>query len=154
MPAAPSIGAGVLAVAADAHLGAATGPLEFAGGTLRFDASFDPAASRALSLAAPGGTIDTNGNNATLAQAIAGTGALTKSGAGTLTLTGANSYTGGTTIAAGTLQVGNGAHHRQPRRHHRQQRQPHIQPLRRGDLRRRDQRHRHAHQARRAERSP
>ena len=33
---------------------------------------------------------------------------LTKSGTGTLTLTGANTYTGGTTINAGTLQVGNG----------------------------------------------
>ena len=38
-----------------------------------------------------------------------GTGALalTKSGTGTLTLTGTNTYTGGTTISAGTLQLGN-----------------------------------------------
>jgi autotransporter-associated beta strand protein len=33
---------------------------------------------------------------------------LTKSGTGVLTLTGANTYTGGTTISAGTLQLGNG----------------------------------------------
>jgi fibronectin-binding autotransporter adhesin len=33
---------------------------------------------------------------------------LTKSGTGTLTLTGNNTYTGGTTISAGTLQLGNG----------------------------------------------
>jgi outer membrane autotransporter protein len=39
---------------------------------------------------------------------ISGTGSLIKSGAGTLTLTSANSYTGGTTISAGTLQIGNG----------------------------------------------
>ncbi len=35
---------------------------------------------------------------------MSGTGLLTKSGAGTLTLTGANTYTGGTTVSAGTLQ--------------------------------------------------
>jgi autotransporter-associated beta strand protein len=33
---------------------------------------------------------------------------LAKIGAGTLTLTGTNTYTGGTTISAGTLQIGNG----------------------------------------------
>ncbi|MDQ0350195.1 autotransporter-associated beta strand protein, partial [Ancylobacter vacuolatus] len=37
-----------------------------------------------------------------------GTGALTKSGAGTLILSGSNTYQGGTTISAGTLQVGDG----------------------------------------------
>jgi autotransporter-associated beta strand protein len=35
-------------------------------------------------------------------------GSLTKIGGGTLTLTGANSFTGATTISAGTLQLGNG----------------------------------------------
>jgi autotransporter-associated beta strand protein len=39
---------------------------------------------------------------------ISGTGSLTKLGAGTLTFTGANVYTGGTTISAGALQLGNG----------------------------------------------
>jgi fibronectin-binding autotransporter adhesin len=41
--------------------------------------------------------------DATLAQAIGGTGSLIKTGAGSLTLTGANSYTGGTAINAGRL---------------------------------------------------
>ncbi len=35
---------------------------------------------------------------------VSGTGSLTKTGAGVLTLTGANSYSGGTTVSAGTLQ--------------------------------------------------
>src|SRR6202035_2217084 len=46
-------------------------------------------------------------NALTYAGVISGTGSLTKSGAGTLTLTGDSTYTGGTTISAGTLQLGN-----------------------------------------------
>ena len=43
----------------------------------------------------------------TLAGDISGLGGLTKEGTATLTLAGANSYGGGTTLSAGTLQVGN-----------------------------------------------
>lgn len=46
--------------------------------------------------------------NGTFANTISGTGTLTKQNTGTLTFTGANTYTGGTTISAGTLQLGNG----------------------------------------------
>ncbi|MBW7894308.1 MAG: autotransporter-associated beta strand repeat-containing protein, partial [Opitutaceae bacterium] len=42
----------------------------------------------------------------TYADVISGTGNLLKSGAGTLTLSGANTYTGATTIDAGTLLIG------------------------------------------------
>ena len=44
----------------------------------------------------------------TLAGDISGTGTLEQVGAGTTVLTGNNSYTGGTTISAGTLQLGDG----------------------------------------------
>ncbi len=42
------------------------------------------------------------------AGAMSGIGALRQAGAGVLVLTGGNTYSGGTTIAAGTLQLGNG----------------------------------------------
>ena len=53
-------------------------------------------------------TVNNAANKYTFAgAAITGTTSLTKSGAGTLELTVANTYTGGTTLNAGTLQVGN-----------------------------------------------
>ena len=50
---------------------------------------------------------DPNGS-ITFGGVISGTGNLVKLGTGTVILTGTNAYTGGTTISAGTLQVGNG----------------------------------------------
>ncbi len=97
---------GTLAVAADSALGAPTGALAFDGGTLQLGASLDPAASRALSIGANGGTIDTQGFASILAQDVTGAGALTKLGSGTLTMNGASRYAGGTRIEAGTLVVG------------------------------------------------
>ncbi|MDM0116921.1 autotransporter outer membrane beta-barrel domain-containing protein [Variovorax sp. J22R133] len=102
------LGNGVLAVSTDANLGAPSGPLEFGGGTLRADADLSVAATRPVTFDAPGGRIDTNGHTATIAQTIDGSGGLTKLGSGTLVLAGNNAYEGGTTISAGTLQVGNG----------------------------------------------
>lgn len=102
------INGGVLAVGADNALGNGAGALSFNGGTLRLNASFDVSASRAVTLDAQGGTLDTQGFTSKIAQAMTGAGAFTKAGAGTLVLTGANGYAGGTTIAAGTLQVGDG----------------------------------------------
>ena len=102
------LGGGVLQVSNDANLGAASGALDFEGGTLQLGANVDPSATRAITLGAAGGFIDTNGFASTIAQTISGEGALTKLGAGTLTLTADTSYDGGTAIAAGTLQLGAG----------------------------------------------
>jgi autotransporter-associated beta strand protein len=52
-----------------------------------------------------GATFDTNGNNVTLASVLSGPGGMTKIGAGALTLTGANTYSGATSVNAGTLFV-------------------------------------------------
>ncbi len=53
-------------------------------------------------------TINTAGHDSTISGTISGPGALTKKGAGTLTLTADNTYTGPTTVAAGTLSVDGG----------------------------------------------
>ncbi|WET38897.1 autotransporter outer membrane beta-barrel domain-containing protein [Citrobacter enshiensis] len=47
-------------------------------------------------------------DSATFAGVISGNGAVNQTGMGRTILTGTNSYSGGTTIAAGTLQLGNG----------------------------------------------
>lgn len=52
--------------------------------------------------------IDTTGGNATINAALSGLGNLTKIGTGILYLKGANTYTGTTTVLAGTLTVGDG----------------------------------------------
>lgn len=55
-----------------------------------------------------GALIFKRSNNITYAGVISGSGSLTQAGTGQLTLTGTNTYTGGTIISAGLLQIGNG----------------------------------------------
>jgi autotransporter-associated beta strand protein len=98
-----AINGGTLAISADNNLGAAGGNLAFDGGTLRFLAGVTT--NRAVTLNAGGGIVDTNGNNATLASTVSGTGSLTKTGTGTLTLGANNNYRGGTAINGGTLAI-------------------------------------------------
>ncbi|HLW92748.1 MAG TPA: autotransporter-associated beta strand repeat-containing protein, partial [Roseiarcus sp.] len=106
-----TINQGVLAVSSDGNRGAPSGGITFAGGALEATASFSSA--RQISLGTGGGEFLVDaGATLTLSGVISSTGGspggLTKAGAGVLTLTGANSYTGGTTISAGTLQLGAG----------------------------------------------
>ena len=100
-----TIGGGTIAISADNALGSANGGLTFSGGALRFDRSFDLTQTRAITLDAGGGTLDTNGNTTTVSQAITGAGGLTKTGTGVLNLEGANSYAGQTTVTNGGLYV-------------------------------------------------
>ncbi|WP_185878796.1 autotransporter domain-containing protein [Variovorax sp. MHTC-1] len=100
-----AIDGGTLQVAGDANLGDASGALSFDGGTLQNTAAFGSA--RAVTLGTGGGSFQADTDLA-LSGVIGGTGALTKTGDGTLILSSANTYTGGTTVSAGTLQIGNG----------------------------------------------
>ena len=96
-----AINLGTLAVANVTSLGGGT--LTLNGGTLQALGVLtltDPVA-----IASGGGTFDTNGNAMVVSTTITGSGGLTKIGNGILTFQTTQSYTGGTTINAGTLEL-------------------------------------------------
>ena len=93
------IDAGTLSVAADGSLG---GGLIFQGGTLETTATL--ASGRTIRLDGAG-TIQVDTGTATLSGTVSNTGALTKTGAGTLALSATNSFSGGLSIGAGTVDL-------------------------------------------------
>jgi autotransporter-associated beta strand protein len=97
---------GVLSVLDDTRLGSASAPLGLAGGTLRFTTGASSIVDRVTTLA-NSSTVDVSQASAaiTMSQPIGGTGAITKAGPGTLILGAANTYTGATTVSAGTLRI-------------------------------------------------
>ncbi|YCM45717.1 tandem-95 repeat protein [Verrucomicrobiaceae bacterium 227] len=114
-----------------AMLAAYSGDTEVSGGTLHLAGAANSIPASSLSVAA-GATVDLNGGDQTLSHllgegnvalgaaaltlevseravfggVISGTGSLVKNGTGTQVLAGDNTYTGATTISAGTLQIG------------------------------------------------
>jgi fibronectin-binding autotransporter adhesin len=108
-----AISGGTVVIDADNNLGVA-GTLTLSGGALSAATSLTLAANRILALGlsagAGAGAIDvSSGQVLTVAGVVAnnlsGTGSLIKTGAGTLTLKGANTYSGSTTVTAGTLST-------------------------------------------------
>ena len=102
-----TISQGTLAVSTDSNLGDPGGALDRPG-----HASWSKATSsirrEAIILTDPAATIQVAPSFAySNSGTISGTGGLTKNGAGLLVLNGPNTYSGGTTLAAGTLAVGN-----------------------------------------------
>jgi len=91
------LGLGTTVALADATLTWATG-------------NFEDISTHAVGIGGTSVTLDTNGNDVTLINPIgdSGAGMMVKAGAGTLALGDAATYTGGTTISAGTLQLGIG----------------------------------------------
>lgn len=84
-----------------------TGGTTISGGTLQLGNG--GAAGSVVGNITDNGTLAFNrGDVYTFAGVISGTGVVNQLGAGTTILTADNTYTGGTTIASGTLQLGNG----------------------------------------------
>jgi fibronectin-binding autotransporter adhesin len=103
-----TVNSGVLRIGVGGSL-ASTGALAVNHGT--FDLNSQTQTVGALSgtggtITLGSGSLTTNSSaNANLASVISGSGSLTKAGSGALILTGANTYTGGTTVGGGVLQV-------------------------------------------------
>ena len=101
-----SLNGGIINFANGYNLGSGN-PINFNGGELQYalGSTYDITTGRTVSVNTSGGTIDTGGNNVTLANSIGGAGALTKVGAGVLVLANTNSY-GSTQVQNGTLLMG------------------------------------------------
>ena len=91
--------------------------LNNAGGTVDFSLSTGPLGAHQLSAGSIAGggayilganqlTVGSDDLSTSVSGVISGAGSLVKTGTGTLSLTATNTYTGGTTVNAGTLQIG------------------------------------------------
>jgi autotransporter-associated beta strand protein len=97
-----TIKGGILQIASDANLGAASGGLALEGATLHLTG--DATSQRAVSLGAGASAFDIDATRTlALNGTVSGAGGLRKVGGGTLTLGSANNYVGGTFVDAGTL---------------------------------------------------
>jgi autotransporter-associated beta strand protein len=97
------VGGGTLVIANDNALGATSGGVTLAGGTLELNAGVT--SSRATTVTANSGIGVVGGATAQWNGSLTGAGGLTKTDNGTLTLAAVNSFTGPTVVNAGTLNL-------------------------------------------------
>jgi fibronectin-binding autotransporter adhesin len=97
-----TINVGTVAISNGAAFGSNTVNFASNGTTVAALASVRVANNYALT---GNGTMDVGANNLTNFGVISGAGGLTKAGTGTMVLSGNNSYTGATTVSAGTLEL-------------------------------------------------
>ncbi len=102
-----TISGGTLDINADAALGAGTAAVSFsADGTLQASGNVTLNPSRTIAIdSGATATLDTQAGKMTVEGQISGAGTLMKEGSGLLVLSGSNSYTGGTIVQTGTLEV-------------------------------------------------
>ena len=108
-----TVDGGILSIEADSNLGTAPSPaapnIHLNGGTLQTNGSFAINATRGIYLGMGSPAIDvTAGSSVTYGGVLAdagGSGSLTKTDAGMLALSGSNTYSGGTTLSGGVLQI-------------------------------------------------
>ncbi|CAH1671939.1 MULTISPECIES: autotransporter domain-containing protein [unclassified Chelatococcus] len=105
-----AINGGTLLVSSDASLGAAGTGVSLNNGTIGVASADGQAFNRPMAITDLGAIyIGTNASNPNALVSwtgqIGGTGALVVDGPGTLELSGANSYSGGTKVSSGTLQI-------------------------------------------------
>jgi outer membrane autotransporter protein len=95
------LNSGAVSIGSAGNIG--SGPITFNGCTLQFSA--DMTLQNAISLNSSDGTFDTGGHAVTLGGVVSGAGFLVKAGDGTLSLRGTNTYTGGTVINGGVVNI-------------------------------------------------
>lgn len=101
-----SVDGGTVAVSRDANLGDTSNDVTLDGGALRVTGAFET--DRNVALGNNGGTLALDADFA-VNGVVSGAGELHKSGTGTLSLYAANTYTAGTWLDAGRLQIGDDA---------------------------------------------
>ena len=99
-------GAGTLVINTDSNT--QSGGILISGGVLQVGTGGTVGSLNGGSITNNAALVMNRSDSVLLTNIISGTGSLTNAGAGTLTLTAANTYSGATVVAAGTLQVGDG----------------------------------------------